>query len=147
MNGLIKCFPKLSLRDGVLRTANPKCGWKPNYFCYSLPKHVSPLRCFSQLRNTFLKSNRGSVNFYSTHPSKLSFANLSIWIFWSYNFYWAIFYVTAETEISLAKFLEKEIIAEQDLQKTKTIPSKINDFEVALNGSEVTFTKQLPNET
>lgn len=55
--------------------------------------------------------------------------------------------VTAETEISLAKVLEKEIIAEQDLQKTQTIPSKINDFEVALNGSEVTFTKQLPNET
>lgn len=62
------------------------------------------------------------------------------------NFY-LLNYVTAETEISLAKVLEKEIIAEQDSQKTQTIPSKIDNFEVALNGSEVTFTKQLPNET
>ena len=52
---------------------------------------------------------------------------------------------TGESE--LADFLENEISSEQKLQKHKTIPSKIDEFEVKLNGSEVTLVKSLPGET
>lgn len=54
---------------------------------------------------------------------------------------------STKSENELAEFLEQEISEEQKLQKHKTIPSKIDDFEVKLNGSEVTLVKNLPGET
>lgn len=52
-----------------------------------------------------------------------------------------------KSENELAEFLEQEISAEQQQQKAKTIPSKIDDFEVKLDGSEVSLVKTLPGET
>ncbi|XP_065215875.1 complement component 1 Q subcomponent-binding protein, mitochondrial-like [Planococcus citri] len=54
---------------------------------------------------------------------------------------------STKSENELAEFLEQEISAEQKLQKNKTIPSKIDDFDVKLNGSEVTLVKSIPGET
>lgn len=50
-------------------------------------------------------------------------------------------------EEELADFLKEEIPAEQNVQKFKTIPTEINGFQAGLNGSEVSLTKTLENNT
>jgi complement component 1 Q subcomponent-binding protein len=50
-------------------------------------------------------------------------------------------------EQELVQFLSEEIAAECKAQKIKSIPSKIDDFDVKLNGSEVTLTKKTASET
>lgn len=56
-------------------------------------------------------------------------------------------YNVGETEVQLAKFLEEEIAAERELHGSQTISSKIDDFEVKLNGSDVLLMKQSSHET
>lgn len=50
-------------------------------------------------------------------------------------------------EQELVQFLSEEIAAECKAQKIKSIPSKIDGFDVKLDGSEVTLTKKIANET
>lgn len=50
-------------------------------------------------------------------------------------------------EQELVQFLSEEIAAECKAQKIKSIPSKVDDFEVKLNGADVTLTKKTANET
>lgn len=52
-----------------------------------------------------------------------------------------------DVSVQLTKFLEQEISAEKEFQGAKTIPSKIDDFEVKLDGSEITLVKKTPSET
>ncbi|KAJ4440005.1 hypothetical protein ANN_08136 [Periplaneta americana] len=49
-------------------------------------------------------------------------------------------------EQELVQFLSEEIAAECKAQKIKSIPSKIDGFEVKLDGAEVTLTKKAGNE-
>lgn len=50
-------------------------------------------------------------------------------------------------EKELVEFLTEEITAERKLQKTKNIPTEIDGFKVKLDGSEVTLTKTVGDET
>lgn len=52
-----------------------------------------------------------------------------------------------KNEVELVEFLDQEIDTEQDLHKSRHIPSKIDDFEVKLDGAEVSLVKTTPNET
>lgn len=52
-----------------------------------------------------------------------------------------------KSEQELVQFLSEEIAAECKAQKIKSIPSKIDGFEVKLDGAEVTLTKKSGNET
>ncbi|KDR12558.1 complement component 1 Q subcomponent-binding protein, mitochondrial [Zootermopsis nevadensis] len=52
-----------------------------------------------------------------------------------------------KSEQELVQFLSEEIAAECKAQKIKSIPSKVDDFEVKLNGADVTLTKKTANET
>jgi len=47
----------------------------------------------------------------------------------------------------LVEFLAEEIVAEKKAQKLKTIPTELDGFKVALDGSEVTLTKKEGGET
>lgn len=49
-------------------------------------------------------------------------------------------------EQELVQFLSEEIAAECKAQKIKSIPSKIDGFDVKLDGAEVTLTKKTGNE-
>ncbi|XP_069703803.1 complement component 1 Q subcomponent-binding protein, mitochondrial [Periplaneta americana] len=51
-----------------------------------------------------------------------------------------------KSEQELVQFLSEEIAAECKAQKIKSIPSKIDGFEVKLDGAEVTLTKKAGNE-
>ena len=50
-------------------------------------------------------------------------------------------------ERELVEFLSDEIAAECKAQKMKNIPSKLDGFDVTLDGAEVTLTKKSGNET
>jgi complement component 1 Q subcomponent-binding protein len=50
-------------------------------------------------------------------------------------------------EQELVQFLSEEIAAECKAQKIKSIPSRIDSFDVKLDGAEVTLTKKTANET
>jgi complement component 1 Q subcomponent-binding protein len=50
-------------------------------------------------------------------------------------------------EQELVHFLSEEIAAECKAQKIKSIPSRIDGFDVKLDGAEVTLTKKTANET
>jgi complement component 1 Q subcomponent-binding protein len=50
-------------------------------------------------------------------------------------------------EQELVQFLSEEIAAECKAQKIKSVPSKIDGFDVKLDGAEVTLTKKAGNET
>lgn len=52
-----------------------------------------------------------------------------------------------KSEQELVQFLSEEIAAECKAQKLKSIPSKIDGFDVKLDGAEVTLTKKTGNET
>lgn len=50
-------------------------------------------------------------------------------------------------ETELVEFLSEEIGNERKIQKQRTLPTQINGFDVKLNGSEVTLTKVVGNES
>lgn len=50
-------------------------------------------------------------------------------------------------EQELVEFLTEEISAEKKAQKRKTIPTEIDGFKAQLDGSEVTLTKKVDDET
>lgn len=50
-------------------------------------------------------------------------------------------------EQELVQFLAEEITAECKAQKIKSLPSRIDGFDVKLDGAEVTLTKKTANET
>lgn len=89
-------------------------------------------RFFNTLENTSCKA---SVNLISKSP--FSFCNNAK----NYS------KESNDVAVQLTKFLEQEITSEKELMGTKTIPSKIDDFEVKLDGSEVTLTKTGSYET
>jgi hypothetical protein len=60
-------------------------------------------------------------------------------------FFHRVFKLSGEQE--LVQFLSEEIAAECKAQKIKSIPSKIDGFDVKLDGAEVTLTKKTVNET
>jgi complement component 1 Q subcomponent-binding protein len=47
----------------------------------------------------------------------------------------------------LVEFLNEEIAAEKNLQKTKSIPSEVSGFKVTLDGAEVSLSKTSGDET
>lgn len=47
----------------------------------------------------------------------------------------------------MVEFLAEEIVAEKKAQKLKTIPTKLNDFVVSLDGAEVTLEKKDGSDT
>lgn len=47
----------------------------------------------------------------------------------------------------MVDFLNEEITAERKLLKSSTIPVEVDGFKVKLNGSEVTLTKTIGDET
>jgi complement component 1 Q subcomponent-binding protein len=56
-------------------------------------------------------------------------------------------YLKLSGEQELVQFLSEEIAAECKAQKIKSIPSKIDGFDVKLDGAEVTLTKKTGIET
>lgn len=52
-----------------------------------------------------------------------------------------------KSEQELVQFLAEEIAAECKAQKIKSLPSRIDGFDVKLDGAEVTLTKKTANET
>jgi len=52
-----------------------------------------------------------------------------------------------KAEKELVEFLNEEIAAEKNLQKTKSIPSEVCGFKVTLDGSEVSLSKSSGDET
>lgn len=52
-----------------------------------------------------------------------------------------------QAEKELAEYLQNEIAAEKEATREKTIPSKIDKFNVSLDGAEVTLKKQEGDET
>jgi len=49
-------------------------------------------------------------------------------------------------ERELVEFLTEEILTERKAQKSKTLPTEVDGFNVKLNGAEVTLTKQIDDE-
>ncbi|EFN75748.1 complement component 1 Q subcomponent-binding protein, mitochondrial [Harpegnathos saltator] len=65
------------------------------------------------------------------------------------NFYSRRCYSKSHTkaEKELVEFLAEEIVAEKKAQKLKTIPTKLDDFAVSLNGAQVTLEKKHGSDT
>lgn len=74
-----------------------------------------------QFKNTFLRSNISSCGCFSRS-------------------------IHSKGEKELVTFLSEEIAAERKSHQIKTIPSEVDGFQVKLDGSEVTLTKNLADE-
>lgn len=69
--------------------------------------------------------------------------------YFTFNFQLSsIYYIHLSAgERELVEFLTEEILAERKAQKSKSIPTELDGFQLSLNGSEMTLTKKTEKET